>query len=246
MCFELTVSLMRALEMIVTITPGLWLDTSRANSEIILGRICQLAIQVLSRVTIPPGCFQHVMDLCLPDLSNVTHFAIISAAIGILLALMKNELGGGADGAALVAGTSDISVHKVPRVSKYLLTDTSFHITSLEFALGEIKTPIANTSQEAPRGNFDPKMRAHIDPLTNEVRVPSPFRAIIGVKEIVPDPPIIKFNMADCEYWFLLVEVCVSITDFTVKQAEQIDDLMVLRHPRCFGRFSETYDAYVY
>ncbi|XP_058814876.1 E3 ubiquitin-protein ligase RNF123 [Topomyia yanbarensis] len=194
MCFELTVSLMRALEMIVTINPGLLQDASRANSEIILGRICQLAIQVLSRVTVPPGCFQHVMDLCLPDLSNVTHFAIISAAVGILLALMKNELG--SDGSSS-SSNADITVTKIPRVSKHLLTDTSFHITSLEFALGEIKTPIATTTHEAPRGNFDPKMRAHIDPLTNEVRVPSPFRAIVGVKEIVPDPPIIKFNMAD-------------------------------------------------
>ncbi|KXJ75047.1 hypothetical protein RP20_CCG012419 [Aedes albopictus] len=208
MCFELTVSLMRALEMILTITPGLLQDASRANSEIILGRICQLAIQVLSRVTIPPGCFQHVMDLCLPDLSNVTHFAIISAAIGILLALMKNELleddttiaSSSSSSSASTIGTSNgtvIGITKIPRISKHLLTDTSFHITSLEFALGEIKTPIAASSHQAPRGNFDPKMRAHIDPLTNEVRVPSPFRAIIGVKEIVPDPPIIKFNMAD-------------------------------------------------
>ncbi|XP_055546728.1 E3 ubiquitin-protein ligase RNF123 [Wyeomyia smithii] len=197
MCFELTVSLMRALEMIVTITPGVLQDASRANSEIILARICQLAIQVLSRVTVPPGCFQHVMDLCLPDLSNVTHFAIISSAIGILLALMKNELGN-EDGSCSSSSIADISFTKIPRVSKHLLTDTSFHITSLEFALGDVKTPINVTSHDTtPRGNFDPKMRAHIDPLTNEVRVPSPFRAIIGVKEIVPDPPIIKFNMAD-------------------------------------------------
>uniref|UniRef100_A0A182Q7E1 RING-type E3 ubiquitin transferase n=1 Tax=Anopheles farauti TaxID=69004 RepID=A0A182Q7E1_9DIPT len=192
MCFELTVSLMRALEMIVTITPSLLQDGTRANSEIILSRICQLAIQVLSRVTVPPGCFQHVMDLCLPDLSNVTHFAIISAAIGMLLALMRHEL----------SGSSTECITKIPRISKYLLTDTSFHIASLEYALGEVKTPITNSNGEAPRGNFDPKMRAHIDPLTNEVRVPSPFRTVgsgsaVGMKEIIPDPPIIKFNMAD-------------------------------------------------
>uniref|UniRef100_A0A182JMG6 RING-type E3 ubiquitin transferase n=1 Tax=Anopheles atroparvus TaxID=41427 RepID=A0A182JMG6_ANOAO len=213
MCFELTVSLMRALEMIVTITPSLLQDGARANSEIILSRICQLAIQVLSRVTVPPGCFQHVMDLCLPDLSNVTHFAIIGAAVGMLLALMRHELLGER------AGGSSECITKIPRISKYLLTDTSFHIASLEYALGEVKTPITNQNGEAPRGNFDPKMRAHIDPLTNEVRVPSPFRKVVGggggggvggsvgsaiggcsvggMKEIIPDPPIIKFNMAD-------------------------------------------------
>ncbi|KFB45879.1 AGAP009295-PA-like protein [Anopheles sinensis] len=218
MCFELTVSLMRALEMIVTITPSLLQDGTRANGEIILSRICQLAIQVLSRVTVPPGCFQHVMDLCLPDLSNVTHFAIISAAIGMLLALMRHELLGERTGVGL--GSSEC-ITKIPRISKFLLTDTSFHVASLEYALGEVKTPITNQNGEAPRGNFDPKMRAHIDPLTNEVRVPSPFRkggsvgagaggpsgsgvcgvggvgGSVGVKEIIPDPPIIKFNMAD-------------------------------------------------
>ncbi|XP_035776187.1 E3 ubiquitin-protein ligase RNF123-like [Anopheles albimanus] len=192
MCFELTISLMRALEMIVTITPCLLEDISRANGEIILSRICQLAIQVLSRVTVPPGCFQHVMDLCLPELGNVTHFAIISAAIGMLLALMRQELG----------SNSTECITKIPLISKFLLTDTSFHIASLEYAIGEVKTPInSGTSGEAaPRGNFDPKMRAHIDPLTNEVRAPSPFSkpgTSSGVKEIIPEPPIIKFNMAD-------------------------------------------------
>ncbi|XP_053673835.1 E3 ubiquitin-protein ligase RNF123 [Anopheles nili] len=213
MCFELTVSLMRALEMIVTITPSLLQDASRPNSEIILSRICQLAIQVLSRVTVPPGCFQHVMDLCLPDLSNVTHFAIISAAIGMLLALMRHEL-----------GSSTECITKIPRISKYLLTDTSFHIASLEYALGEVKTPITNSSGEAPRGNFDPMMRAHIDPLTNEVRVPSPFRRAggvsVGVKEIIPDPPIIKFNMADFPHHVFPEEI---------RQIERLIEILQLR-----------------
>ena len=95
MCFELTVSLMRALEMIISIAPVIFVDPSRANSDLLLSRICQLISQVLSRVTVPPGCFQHVVDLCLPDLSTITHFAIISAAVGILLALLKDELNRG-------------------------------------------------------------------------------------------------------------------------------------------------------
>ncbi|XP_058056698.1 E3 ubiquitin-protein ligase RNF123 [Anopheles bellator] len=210
MCFELTVSLMRALEMIVTITPSLFQDASRANGEIILGRICQLAIQVLSRVTVPPGCFQHVMDLCLPELSNVTHFAIISATIGMLLALMRHELGG---------SCMDL---KIPRITKYLLTDTSFHIASLEYALGEVKTPISSgrNGEAAPRGNFDPKMRAHIDPLTNEVRVPSPFSTPGPSHEIIPDPPIIKFNMAD---------YTSHVTEDEVRQIVQLIKTLQLR-----------------
>lgn len=133
---------------------------------------------MLSRVTVPPGCFQFVVDLCLPDLTLVTHYAIVSAAIGIIWFLLKNEI------------RSD-SPMKVPRITKALLTDPSFQIASLEFALGEVKTPIL-VPQTVPRGNFDPQMRAHIDPMTNEARV-------VSTKEIRSDPPIIQFSLKDCK-----------------------------------------------
>lgn len=92
MCFDLTISLMRALEMIITIAPTVFKDSSRSDSDILLNRILQLVIQVLSRVTVPPSCFQYVIDLCLPDLTGVTHFSIITASLGIILALMQDEL----------------------------------------------------------------------------------------------------------------------------------------------------------
>lgn len=92
MCFDLTISLMRALEMIITICPAIFKESSRPNSDILLGRIVQLVIQVLSRVTVPPSCFQFVIDLCLPDLTGVTHFAILTASLGIILALMQDEI----------------------------------------------------------------------------------------------------------------------------------------------------------
>ncbi|GAB0094919.1 E3 ubiquitin-protein ligase RNF123 [Sergentomyia squamirostris] len=130
MCFELTVSLMRALEMIITIAPGIFKDQSRANSDLLLGRVCQLASQVLSRVTTPPGCFQYVIDLCLPDLSSVTHFSIISAVLGIISTLMKDEI-----------EEDDFIISKIPRVSRCLLIEPSFDCATLEFALGEVKIP---------------------------------------------------------------------------------------------------------
>lgn len=92
MCFDLTVSLLRVLEMLISIAPQVFTDANRANSEILLSRVCQLLSQVLSRVTVPPGCFQFVVDMCLPDLSTVIHFPIISATIAVLLALLKDEL----------------------------------------------------------------------------------------------------------------------------------------------------------
>lgn len=92
MCFELTVSLMRCLEMIITVAPEIFQEATRSNSDLILNRVCQLISQVLSRVTVPPGCFQFIVDMCSSDLNSVTHFPIITAALGILLALLRSEL----------------------------------------------------------------------------------------------------------------------------------------------------------
>uniref|UniRef100_A0A1A9VGU9 RING-type E3 ubiquitin transferase n=1 Tax=Glossina austeni TaxID=7395 RepID=A0A1A9VGU9_GLOAU len=164
MCFELTVSLMRCLEMIITIAPEIFHDAARPNSDLILTRVCQLISQVLSRVTVPPGCFQFVVDMCSADLNAVTHFPIIAAALGILLALLRPEM------------ENDKNPSKVTRITRALLTDPSFQFANLEFALGEIKTPILQQN-----------------PLTNDVRVPQPTSS----KRIRADPPIIKFTLND-------------------------------------------------
>lgn len=88
---------------------------------------------------------------------------------------------------------------QISRVTRALLTDPSFQIANIEFALGEVKTPVI-TQSEIPRGNFDPKMRAHIDPLTNDVRVTQPSTS----KRIRADPPILKFSLHDCKFLFYL------------------------------------------
>ncbi|ALC46914.1 CG6752 [Drosophila busckii] len=180
MCFELTVSLMRCLEMIITVAPEIVTDESRPNSDLLLNRICQLISQVLSRVTVPPGCFQFVVDMCSADLNAVTHYPIITAALGILLALLRGEI------------DSNVTPQKVTRISRAFLTDPSFQFATLEFALGEIRTPLLE-QKEIPRGNFDPSARPHIDPLTNDVRVPF----LNNSKRIRADPPIISFTLND-------------------------------------------------
>lgn len=185
MCFDLTISLMRALEMIVTIAPDIFKDSSRPNSDNLLGRVCQLIIQVLSRVTVPPSCFQFVIDLCLPDLTGVTHFAILTAALGILLGLMSDEM------------NFDGSLSKLPKVSRHILTDSSFQIACLEFALGEIKSAI-HMPTDQPRGNFDPKLNRFVDPLTNEIRK-TPSHRLLNERTMKHDPPILKFKLSDCE-----------------------------------------------
>jgi Kip1 ubiquitination-promoting complex protein 1 len=174
---------MRALEMIITIAPMVFKDSLRANSDNLLGRICQLVIQVLSRVTVPPSCFQFVVDLCLPDLTNVTHFAILTASIGILLALMEDEM------------DQELDLMQLPKVSRLILTDTSFQIANLEFILGDIKSKI-HFPLEQPRGNFDPQTRSNIDPLTNEIKRQASHR-MLHDQAFKPDPPILKFKLSD-------------------------------------------------
>lgn len=186
MCFDLTISLMRALEMIVNIAPEIFKDPSRSNSENLLTRVLQLVIQVLSRVTVPPSCFQFVIDLCLPDLIGVTHFAVLTASIGILLGLMGDEL-------------EFESLSKLPKVSRHILTDSSFQIACLEFTLGEIKSAVHMPSSDQPRGNFDPKINNRLfDPITNEIRK-APSHRLLNERVMKNDPPILKFKLGDCE-----------------------------------------------
>lgn len=194
MCFELTVSLMRSLEMIITVAPDIFKDTAHPNSELLTIRVVQIINQLLSRVTVPPGSFQYVVDLCLPDLSAVTHFSIITAALGILLALLSDEL------------MPDDDNIRVPPISKIVLNDESFQIASLEYALGTVRTPIQRTDK-IPRGNFDPKTRDNIDPLTNEVKLTTNVKSGFEV-------PIIKFDLNDCE----LSIVCPTLKSITTNR----------------------------
>lgn len=166
--------------MIITVAPNIFKDTTHPNSELLTIRVVQIINQLLSRVTVPPGSFQYVVDLCLPDLSAVTHFAIITAALGILMALLSDEL-----------VPDDDNNIRVPPISKIVLNDESFQIASLEYALGTVRTPIQR-SDKIPRGNFDPKTRDNIDPLTNEVKLATNAKSEYEV-------PIIKFNLSDCK-----------------------------------------------
>lgn len=185
MCFELTVSLMRSLEMLLSIVPGVFKDPDRPNSDLLLNRVCQLISQALARVTVPPGVFQFVVDLCLPDLSTITHFAVVSAAIGILIALLSDEM-------KPSLWSSPEALIKIPRITRILLSDPSFQVAHLQFTLGDVVDSSLDPTKPTLKGNFDPQTRVNIDPLTNEVRV-------ISSRLKKPNKPIIKFNLQDCE-----------------------------------------------
>ncbi|RZF38962.1 hypothetical protein LSTR_LSTR003705 [Laodelphax striatellus] len=133
-CFDLTLSLLRVLEMMASIARPLFTNTSRESSETLLERMCQLLCQVLNRISSVTGCFQYVVDMEIPELEPVDHFPILTAVIGILLALLQDELGPGDydEETSLLDSSQRIGV-----VSKALLSEPSFQMSSLQFVLGE-------------------------------------------------------------------------------------------------------------
>ncbi|XP_015440142.1 PREDICTED: LOW QUALITY PROTEIN: E3 ubiquitin-protein ligase RNF123-like [Dufourea novaeangliae] len=128
-CFDLAVSLLRVLEMIITVAPSIFKDTTQSSSENLLSRLCQLICQVLNRMSSRTSCFQHVVLLEIPDLETVDHFPILVAVTGILLALVNEDM----------ANFKSKKVKEVPKVTQTLLTEPSFQMSSIYLVLGEAK-----------------------------------------------------------------------------------------------------------
>uniref|UniRef100_A0A1A8LKQ6 E3 ubiquitin-protein ligase RNF123 n=1 Tax=Nothobranchius pienaari TaxID=704102 RepID=A0A1A8LKQ6_9TELE len=119
-CFDLSVSLLRVLEMTVTLVPDIFLDWSRPSAELLLRRLAQLLNQVLNRVTAEKNLFDRVVNLRLPGLESVDHYPILVAVTGILVQILV-------DGEK--QGTS--------RAASVLLSDPCFQLHSIQHLLGE-------------------------------------------------------------------------------------------------------------
>lgn len=201
MCFELTISLMRTLEMIINIVPDLFENIiNGSNSDILLNRICQVIVQVLTRTTIPFSAFQSIVDANLSELNHVTHFAILSATLGIFIALMKNEMG------------RDDCMVKVPKVSRIFLTDPGFHIACLQFTLGQ--TGVPPSLKDIPRGNFNPFLGRAIEsetlPSTATLLAEDPIDTAPTDRERDSSQVIPKFDFRRCKELFLLCYIYVG------------------------------------
>ncbi|XP_047202936.1 E3 ubiquitin-protein ligase RNF123 isoform X2 [Girardinichthys multiradiatus] len=119
-CFDLSVSLLRVLEMTATLVPEIFLDWSRPSAELLLRRLAQLLNQVLNRVTAEKNLFDRVVNLRLPGLESVDHYPILVAVTGILVRILV-------DGDK--QGTS--------RAAAVLLSDPCFQLHSIQHLLGE-------------------------------------------------------------------------------------------------------------
>ncbi|XP_022660689.1 E3 ubiquitin-protein ligase RNF123-like isoform X3 [Varroa destructor] len=88
-CFDLTVSLLRVVEMLANLSPSCLLKPSGSTaSAMFLPRLIQTLSHILNRVCYGKGCFELVVSLDIVGLQNIGHFCIISAVAGILIALL--------------------------------------------------------------------------------------------------------------------------------------------------------------
>ncbi|XP_021523276.2 E3 ubiquitin-protein ligase RNF123 isoform X5 [Aotus nancymaae] len=132
-CFDLSVSLLRVLEMTITLVPEIFLDWTRPTSEMLLRRLAQLLNQVLNRVTAERNLFDRVVTLRLPGLESVDHYPILVAVTGILVQL-------------LVRGPAS----ERERATSVLLADPCFQLRSICYLLGQPEPPAPGTTLPAP------------------------------------------------------------------------------------------------
>lgn len=52
----------------------------------------QLLCQILIRVSSTTGCFYHVINMDIPDLESIDPFPILAAVVGVLIALLHDDL----------------------------------------------------------------------------------------------------------------------------------------------------------
>ncbi|XP_063797519.1 E3 ubiquitin-protein ligase RNF123 [Pseudophryne corroboree] len=149
-CFDLSVSLLRVLEMTVTLIPDIFLDWSRSASELLLRRLAQLLNQVLNRVTAERNLFDRVVNLRLPGLESVDHYPILVAVTGILVRLLV-----------------DSEPQGVQQATSVLLADPCFQLRSIQYLLGQIE-PNALGTGPPPADKKHFSMQAYTDYISAE------------------------------------------------------------------------------
>ncbi|XP_066900284.1 E3 ubiquitin-protein ligase RNF123 isoform X3 [Kogia breviceps] len=132
-CFDLSVSLLRVLEMTITLVPEIFLDWAQPTSEMLLRRLAQLLNQVLNRVTAERNLFDRVVTLRLPGLESVDHYPILVAVTGILVRLLVHGPASGTE-----------------RATSVLLADPCFQLRSICYLLGQPEPPTPGTALPAP------------------------------------------------------------------------------------------------
>ncbi|XP_043487936.1 E3 ubiquitin-protein ligase RNF123-like isoform X1 [Polistes fuscatus] len=126
-CFEVTVTSLRVLEMFCFLAPTIFTN-DYSNCETLLCRLFQLLCQILNRMSSKNNTFQEVLSWSISDLASLDYFPILTAVIGILLLILKKDMSFYKQNPKMI----------VSRVTRLLLIEPSFQMSSLYFVLGEI------------------------------------------------------------------------------------------------------------
>ncbi|XP_035243538.1 E3 ubiquitin-protein ligase RNF123 [Anguilla anguilla] len=150
-CFDLSVSLLRVLEMTVTLVPEIFLDWTRPSAELLLRRLAQLLNQVLNRVTAERNLFDRVVNLRLPGLESVDHYPILVAVTGILVQILV-----------------DSDRQGVSRAAAVLLSDPCFQLHSIQHLLGENEPPATGPAPPPPADRKHFSLHAYTDYISTD------------------------------------------------------------------------------
>eukprot|EP00111_Clytia_hemisphaerica_P002840 TCONS_00008011-protein len=137
-CFDLTVGLLRVLEMVCSIVPEVFTDFSRPSAELTLTRLFQAVIQILNRVTASYKLFETLSRLHATDIERQDRYAVLAAVAGVLVTLL----------------------HRAPEQSKNktvakLLDEPSFQLESVAFLAGNPGTDINGAHSSTPMFSFE-------------------------------------------------------------------------------------------
>ncbi|ELU17872.1 hypothetical protein CAPTEDRAFT_219187 [Capitella teleta] len=118
-CFDITVGLLRVIEMIVCLIPDIFVDWRRPDAELLLSRLYQSLAQILNRATSRTSTFEMAVYAAMP-------------VVGILVQLLVKM-----KGKSLECATSA------------LLVESGFQLTSLEFLLGQQQPGMAVAADDS-------------------------------------------------------------------------------------------------
>ncbi|XP_013421955.1 E3 ubiquitin-protein ligase RNF123 [Lingula anatina] len=135
-CFDISVGLLRVLEMVVAKVPQLFLDKSKVASESLLTRLLQLLCQVMNRVTAKGNLFENIVSAGMPGLESVDHFPVLAAVCGVLVQLLGAR----------------VPPDRREAATSALLNEPGFQMSSVEFLLGG--TPGQATVSASDKRNF--------------------------------------------------------------------------------------------
>jgi len=135
-CFDLTVGLLRVLEMVCSVVPEVFVDYTRQAAELTMFRLFQAVIQILNRVTASYTLFETLSRLHATDIERQDRYAVLAAVAGVLVTLLVRA-----------------PMESREKAVACLLGEPSFQLEAISFLAGH-PTTFGATGQVTPMFSF--------------------------------------------------------------------------------------------